>query len=75
MLPFLFCNPRSKIQDRMVLAHLAGGEEGVSYDLTRLASGGVSTWPEVGQVVRSAWLAYSTARVAVHYSKVVSLQM
>ena len=49
----------------MVLAHRAGGEEGISYDLARLASGGVSAWPEVRQVVRSAWLAYSSAWVAV----------
>jgi hypothetical protein len=53
-----------------VLAHLAVGEEGVSHDLTCLSSGGVSSWPEVRQVVRSAWLPYSSAWAAIHHSKV-----
>jgi hypothetical protein len=49
---------------------LAGGEEGIRHDLTCLASGGVSPWPEVGQVVRSTRFAYSSARVAIHVAKV-----
>ncbi len=56
--------------ERRVLAHGAVGEEGVSHYLTRLSSRGACSRPEVGQVVRSAWLPYSSARVAVHYSKV-----
>jgi hypothetical protein len=48
-----------------VLAHGAVGEEGISYYLACLASGGVSTRPEVGQVVRSAWLPRTTAWVTI----------
>ncbi len=53
-----------------VLAHSAVGEEGVSHYLACLASCSISAWPEVRQVVRTAWLTGTAARVSVHYSKV-----
>src|SRR4051812_27362757 len=43
--------------------------EGVSYYLACLATGGVSSRPEVRQVARTAWLSYSSAWVAGHYTQ------
>jgi len=48
-----------------LLAHLAVGEEGVGHYLARLSSGCARARAEVRQVVGSAWLPCSSARIAV----------
>ena len=48
-----------------LLAHLAVGEEGVGHYLARLSSRCARARAEVRQVVGSAWLPCSSARIAV----------